>query len=481
MATTVDTLVTEYKMNATDYNRGAAGVVADSGRMASAVGIAGQIITAFVAAVGAASAALITLGIASSKKAAEFDAMVKALEAVVGGADKAKKALKELSEIAAMPGLGLEEALKGYTALRRSGLDDSMAMRTISSAGNANALASGGRAELEQILRAISQIAMKPNLSGEELMQLNDAGVPASKIIGDKFGTFDGGELKKLGVDSKAALEALVEGLEKMPKAGESAKNSMENLQMAIDMAMVGIGTGLNGSFMPIVDNITTAFDNLQTSDFFGTLGSSLATLAESTFPELSGSATELEDVLVSIAATILDVADAILQLRYVAEGLIKLAEATPGYRIQKFIMDKLGGNDGVKSSGDNFRDEHDLRVQLRDARARQEERNKKKASAGTETVDEDQAARDEAIKKGKELMERSVDYHRTQVDLQKRMVSALETMASSTIGGTSYGDAALAPINLSGGPMRTIVRNEVLSMIGGLAVQAQTRAFRRR
>jgi tape measure domain-containing protein len=326
---TVDVLVTKYQMDNSDYVRGAKQV--DDATMKNqrsmdslARGIAGAttIVTGFVGAVGAATTALVALGTVSIRKSSEFDAMVKALEAIEGSAKGAGDAIEELRKIAARPGLGLEEAISGYSGLRRAGLDRDMSMRILGSAGNANALAGGGREELSRILLAITQIAMKPNLSGEELMQLNEGGIAASRIIGDAFGTFDGAELKKMGVDSREALEALVEGMEAMPQAASSAKNSIENLQMGIDMALVGIGSGLTTHLIGPLDELGLAISRAEESGLFETLGDTLGMIVTNTFPELTATGGELEDQLVVLAARVADVAQALGNLKMNIEDI---------------------------------------------------------------------------------------------------------------------------------------------------------------
>jgi hypothetical protein len=113
-------------------------------------------------------------------------------------------------------------------------------------------------------MKAIREIYMRPNLSGEELNQLAEAGIPGHRIVRDAFGTVDGAELKRMGVDSGMVLAALIEGLEKMPKAANSAKNSLENLQSAISLSMAAIGAGAGPSFTKIIDKLTDALEDLE-------------------------------------------------------------------------------------------------------------------------------------------------------------------------------------------------------------------------
>lgn len=486
----VDTLITEYKMNNRDYVAGSNQVVSSTGQMGGAITRATGLLTTFASAVGVAGALLAGLSVASSRKAAEFDAMVKALEAVVGSAEDAKRALQELREIAAMPGLGLEEALKGYTALRRSGMDDQMAMRTISAAGNANAAASGGRAELEQILRAITQIATKPYLSGEELMQLNEAGIPASKIIQEKFGTSDGGELKKLGIDSQMALEALVQALEKTPRVASNAKNAIENFQMAIDMAMVAYGQALNTSFVPVLDTVTKALEKVTDKGLFESVGDALANIAMVTFPELNSSAEDLEGVIIEISATVVDAVAAFANLRLVIEQVIKVIEAMPGYRLHQWATDRV--QEGIfgkdhKSQGDlmkeSFEEKQFARNYSKQFRGRQREEEARIAAEAAANAKAEADAVAAAEKEAKDLAERTASYMKDQLEWSRRAALAGEAMveiSKSTVGGSAYGDRALSAAAM-GGNLQAIIRREMEVYIGGIAMKQVGLANRRR
>lgn len=453
MAQTVDTLITKYKMDDADYQAGAGRVTASTMRMGGAVSAGTGIIGTFAMAVGAVGAGLISLGIASGKKAAEFEAMVKALEAVVGSAEKAQKALKELRDIAAMPGLGLEEALLGYTSLRRAGLSDAMSMRTIRASGNANALASGGRAELQQILRAISQIALKPNLSGEELMQLNEAGVGASRIIQDRFGTTDGGKLSKMGVTSAEALEALVTGLEKLPKAGESSKNTIENLAMAIDEAMVAIGTGVNKGMMPFVTNFSKAVSDLTASGALEVFGTGLASAFESITDGLSSSE-GLFGALTEVVVTATVASAALRNMTLNIRDMIEFASKIGSNPIRDWLLEKITDNTQTPfQEGEQMRNQLRMNMELA------------KRGGGFWQRDGGEADPIEEIVKPLEnqtpLLKEIAENTKKLVEIEKAIV-----------GGSVMGEAAFNSVNLSriagGGrskmsdAVRAIVSNEL-------------------
>ena len=312
MANVVDTLVTRFTADTTQYNTATAGMAAGTARVATvltgataaagglAVGIAGLAvgIAAVVTAYVRLNAEIVKFGVSAFREFGQYDALAKSLEAVEGNAQRAADAMKVLRDVAKLPGIGLQEAIQAFTGLRQNGMSGAQSERTIRAVGNANALAGGGMEEFGRVMLAIRQILARPNLSGEELNQLAEAGIPAHRIIRDAFGTADGGELKRMGVTSEQALEALIQGLEKMPKAADSAKNSLENLQAAVSLAMAGIGSGMvAGGFTGAIVGLTTALEDLEANGGFKLIGEGIAGLIDSINP-FSDGVSSLSDAL---------------------------------------------------------------------------------------------------------------------------------------------------------------------------------------
>jgi tape measure domain-containing protein len=278
MANVVDTLVTRFTADTKQYETATAGMASATsgltgvvGRLSASMTGAGVAVAGVAIGIGALVAVwaklnieVVKFGYAAFKESAQYDALAKSLEAVEGSATRATEAMKVLRDIAKLPGIGMQEATQAFTTLRQNGMSGAEAERVIRAAGNANALAGGGMDEFGRIMKAIREIYMRPNLSGEELNQLAEAGIPGHRIVRDAFGTVDGAELKRMGVDSGMVLAALIEGLEKMPKAANSAKNSLENLQSAISLSMAAIGAGAGPSFTKIIDKLTDALEDLE-------------------------------------------------------------------------------------------------------------------------------------------------------------------------------------------------------------------------
>jgi len=450
-ATVADTLVTKYALDPSDYTRGANKVKKDTKDTGDAMdksksqlnswnkgvseisGIwsaAAGTVTAFVGALTAAAAAIAAMGIQASKQAAEFDALIQALAAVEGGLTNAKQSYKELFEIARAPGIGPEEALKGYLLLRRSGLDKSLSEKIITETGNVNATGGGGKAELDRLLLVMSQIANKPFLQGEELMQFAEAGVPVNQQLKAHFGTNDTDELKRKGIDSLTVIRALVEEWAKFPRVGNTAKNSIENLETAFQQLTVGIGVGINSDLMPWTDQLTAAFEKITESGIAQLFGETLVSQFDSLTEALMGGA-GLDSALIEVGAVVVTVSAAI---RNFALNIKSIKDAIPKWMWGPLLP---GASEGMtpQSEGQNFSDEAKKRLELFD---------RKKAKQGKKGGAAGDLAMPEAPKT---VSNPAVDYLR-QIAQNTSPIPDMKRMA---LGGGDLGAQGISSIDLSG------------------------------
>ena len=282
-----DVLETQFKLDASQYKREAGMVTSFNDTLGRDFNKLNGVMDAMRLAGVAAGVALAGIGIAAAgafaafKQYAAFESLENSLVAVEGSAKKAKQALEDLKRIARQPGIGMEEATRGYTAMRLQGADGDFTKRAIAAAGNANALAGGDVQKFQQIMRAFGQILSKPYLQGDELLQLSEAGLPAHRMIQEKFGTADGGELKKMNVTSGMALEALVEAMERMPKAAGGAQNLLDNITDSLKFAMVGLGAGLASGVGNPLESILKTLDQLNSNKYFESLGANIGRIFE--------------------------------------------------------------------------------------------------------------------------------------------------------------------------------------------------------
>jgi len=198
-------------------------------------------------AVGAAGLAGATLALGRSivQTSANFDSLKRGLTAVAGSAGAAERQLARLREVAKLPGLGFEEAVKGSVRLQAAGLSAQMAERALKAFGNALATVGAGREELGGVITALSQIQSKGKVSAEEINQLAERLPQIRQAMKGAFGTSDTEALGKSGLTAEAFIAGLVTQLEKLPTASGGAQNSFENLADATKRLQDSLGKAI--------------------------------------------------------------------------------------------------------------------------------------------------------------------------------------------------------------------------------------------
>lgn len=291
-------------------------------------------------AAAALAAASVAGAVAASRQAAEFDALVRALEAVEGSSKRAADSLEDVRQLAKLPGLGLREALQGFTGLRANQFGKDEALTILREFGNANAIAGGGREELKRVLTAIKQMSQKPFLQGEELLQLSEANIPAHRLVKDAFGTSDTEALKRAGVTSKMVIAALTAELARLPRVAGGAKNTFENLGDALDMAVVQVGTSLNESFLPVAESLVAAIEKVTDAGIFKATADSISGMIQ----DLLGGAGDVD----AMTATLIEMNVA---ARVAGAGLANLLGNIQGY-VEFYSKTPLGKLFGMSSLG---------------------------------------------------------------------------------------------------------------------------------
>lgn len=197
----------------------------------------------------AISAPLAAFGYASIKAAGDTESLTLALEDQIKSAEGARKEYELLRKEALKPGLGLEQALRGSVALQAVGFQAEKARKTLSLYGNALALAGKGKAELDGVVLALTQISAKGKISAEEINQIAERLPQIRTLMKQAFGTADTEALQKLGITSEQFIDKINTELEKLPEATGGIKNTIENIGDAVKQYLTGIGLEINKAF----------------------------------------------------------------------------------------------------------------------------------------------------------------------------------------------------------------------------------------
>jgi len=224
----------------------------------------------------AISAPLGLIGVSAIKAAGDIESFENALKSQLGSAAAAKTELEALRKEALKPGLGFEQAVKGSVSLQAVGLSADQARKTLSEFGNALALAGKGKAELDGVALAITQISAKGKVSAEEINQIAERLPQIRTLMKQAFGTADTEALQKLGITSEQFISGIVKQMEGLPRATGGIKNSIENAGDAVSQFLGSIGNEINKAF-----NITSLSEEL--SDTLKGVSNSFAALDDST------------------------------------------------------------------------------------------------------------------------------------------------------------------------------------------------------
>ncbi len=196
------------------------------------------------------------LGAAVVKTAADMEALKNGLGAVTKESGALENQLARLKEVAKLPGLGLKEAIQGSTSLQAAGFSAQLAERSLKAFGNALATVGKGKAELDGVTLALSQIASKGKISAEEINQLAER-VPQIRVaMKDAFGTADTEVLQKAGIGAEEFVTKVVAQLEKLKQVTGGTKNSFENLSDAVTQAAERVGQKLLPSVNAVIPKI---------------------------------------------------------------------------------------------------------------------------------------------------------------------------------------------------------------------------------
>ncbi|MEN6534632.1 MAG: tape measure protein [Bryobacteraceae bacterium] len=206
------------------------------------------------------SAPVIAAGGYALKAATDMEALQKGLSATMKSATLAAEEMGKLKEVAKLPGLGLEEAVRGSIRLQILGNSASESRRIMSELGNALAVVGGGKIEFAEVIRQLSQLGAVGKVTKENLDPIVERIPQIAAIIKEKFGAAALGDpaktFEKLGISSQQFIKIIVDELAKGERAGGTFKVSWENLREAANQTAADFGKVL----LPIAKRVLDEF-----------------------------------------------------------------------------------------------------------------------------------------------------------------------------------------------------------------------------
>lgn len=194
---------------------------------------------------------------ASTMAGVKMDSLTRGLTAITHSAAKTKAQMVDMLEVAKLPGLGFKEAMEGNIRLQATGFSANLAKRSLLAFGNALATVGKGKADLDGIVLALTQISAKGKVMAQEINQLGERVPQIRKVMEQAFGTADTEKIQRMGLTSREFIEMVVTELEKLPKVTGGALNDLENFSDAAFIAFSKIGESVLTILRPAILSAT--------------------------------------------------------------------------------------------------------------------------------------------------------------------------------------------------------------------------------
>jgi len=206
----------------------------------------------------AATAALGAFGAASIKMAGDMQANKRAFSTLLGDTKQAEAFLEQLAQFASVTPFelpGLTTAAKKLLAFGFAAQDVIPIMAAI---GDAAAMLGIGQEGIDRLTLAIGQMQAKGKVSGEEMRQLAEAGIPAWQFLADAIGVSIPEAMDKAEkgtIDSTTGINAMLMGMQAKFKGG------MEGLSHEIPGLLSTIKDNASAVMRQIGDKLIDSLD----------------------------------------------------------------------------------------------------------------------------------------------------------------------------------------------------------------------------
>lgn len=212
------------------------------------------------------SAPLLALGGVAVKASADMDSLRRALITTTGSAVEASRQFARLEEIAKLPAIGLEEAVRGSIRLQNYGLSAELAEKALRGFSNAVGSSGGSADDTNEALRQLGQTFGRQKVTMDNLRIILERVPQAAKIIREEFGSEALADpakaLEKLGVNSEQFVTILINRLNDAQKVAPGLKTELENLGQEFQKTAAAVGDQLTPA---IKDMIGYMSDGLKT------------------------------------------------------------------------------------------------------------------------------------------------------------------------------------------------------------------------
>lgn len=216
---------------------------------------------------------LAVVGTMAYRTAAQFEQYTIAFETMLGSQEKAAWLLGELRQFAQRTPFDVMGLVEGSKLLMAYGFQLEQILPMLERIGDASAALGTGEDGIQRMIRALGQMQAKGRVLTQELLQLQELGLPVFEILQEELGltsqqVADIGNYNVAAVD---AIEAILRGIEKrfgglMERQSKSAAGMVANIQDSFLNMRLRVGEGFLDAIKEILRDIKETMDFLDES-----------------------------------------------------------------------------------------------------------------------------------------------------------------------------------------------------------------------
>ena len=192
------------------------------------------------------------LGAASLKAFSDIERLEKGLIALMGSSEAAKAEMVKLREVAKLPGLGFEEAIKGSVSLQAVGFSADKARETLLAFGKAVAVSGGTREDFNEVIYQLAQMNSKGKILAEDFKVLQSRIPILGTLLQDAFGTRNIAAIRDSGVGAAEFTQGIIDAANKskvLANVTGGLGNAFENFKDSAKIAFATLGQSLATAF----------------------------------------------------------------------------------------------------------------------------------------------------------------------------------------------------------------------------------------
>lgn len=186
---------------------------------------------------------------AAVKAYRDIDLLRRGLILVAGDAKKGAQEFKNLAEVARLPGIGFEEAIKGSIQLQSIGIAADSARAVLIGLGKANLYSAGTTETFGGAMQQLTDILVRGKVTMEDWRRVTKNVPVFGDLVKDAFGTGDVEKIRESGIGAGTFIAEIMKKALEMADANkilgdstDSLANSWDNFVMDLKLGGAAIG-----------------------------------------------------------------------------------------------------------------------------------------------------------------------------------------------------------------------------------------------